>query len=58
MKEAVAIANLTCAIICTKWALDLEYSQTRQVLFLIGGLFLGLLILLNLYVIQIYQAIH
>jgi len=56
MKEQIAISNLTCGIICAKWALDLGYSQTRQLLFLIGGLFAGPFILLILYVYLIRKA--
>ena len=56
MLEAVAVSNLTCAIVCAKWALDLGFSQLRQVLFLVGGLLFGPLVLLILYVYLINQA--
>lgn len=56
MKEAVVVSNLTCALVCAKWALDLGYSQTRQILFLLGGLLFGPLVLLVLYVYLIRKA--
>jgi len=56
MKEAIVISNVCCAIICAKWALDLGFSQIRQILFLIGGLILGPLMLLVLYVFLINKA--
>ena len=56
MKEAIAVSNLTCALVCAKWALDLGYSQSRQILFLIGGLLFGPLVLLVLYVYLIRKA--
>lgn len=30
-----------CAVISAKWAMDLGYSQSRQILFGIGGLMCG-----------------
>ena len=45
-----------CAVISARWAMELGYSQTRQILFGIGGLFLGPLMLLVLYVRLLYQA--
>lgn len=56
MEEAIALSNITCAVVCAKWALDLGYSQSRQVLLLIGGLFFGPLILLILYVYLVRKA--
>lgn len=47
---------LLCAVISAKWALDLGYSQTRQLVCGIAGLFLGPLMLLILYVRFVYQA--
>ena len=44
-----ALPNLICALICAKWALDLGYSQARQVIFLFGGLLFGPIMLLILY---------
>jgi hypothetical protein len=56
MIESIAIGNAVCAIVCAKWALELGYSQTRQVLFLIGGLLFGPLTLLILYVYHVDKA--
>ena len=56
MKEIVLVSNLSCAVICAKWALDLGYSQIRQVLFLIGGLLIGPIMLLILYVFLVNKA--
>ena len=56
MIKAVAVSNVTCAIVCAKWALDLGFSQLRQILFLIGGLLFGPLVLLILYVYLINRA--
>ncbi len=56
MKDQILISNLTCGIICAKWALDLGYSQFRQILFLIGGLFAGPFMLLILYVYLVQKA--
>lgn len=56
MKESIAISNLICAIVCAKWALDLGYSQIRQIILMIGGLIFGPLMLLILYVYLIRKA--
>ena len=56
MKETIVVSNLSCAVICAKWALDLGFSQIRQVLFLIGGLFFGPIMLLILYVFLVNKA--
>lgn len=56
MKEAMAFSHLTCAIVCAKWALELGFSQIRQIIILIGGLLLGPLMLLILYVYLIRKA--
>jgi hypothetical protein len=56
MKESIVVSNLACAVICAKWALDLGFSQFRQILFLIGGLLLGPIMLLILYVFLVNQA--
>jgi hypothetical protein len=56
MKEIIVVSNLSCAVICAKWALDLGLSQIRQVLFLIGGLLFGPIMLLILYVFLINKA--
>jgi hypothetical protein len=47
---------IACAIISAKWAMDLGYSQFRQIIFGIGGLIFGPLMLLILYVRLLYQA--
>ncbi|MCX5643245.1 MAG: hypothetical protein NTZ17_00955 [Phycisphaerae bacterium] len=56
MIESIAVGNVVCALVCAKWALELGYSQTRQALFLVGGLLLGPLTLLILYVYLIEKA--
>jgi hypothetical protein len=56
MKESILVSNLACAVICAKWALDLGFSQIRQILFLIGGLIFGPIMLLILYVFLVNQA--
>jgi len=56
MMESIAVANVTCAIVSAKWALDLGASQVRQILFLLGGLLFGPLTLLVLYVYFLENA--
>ena len=56
MGETIVVSNLSCAVICAKWALDLGFSQVRQIVFLIGGLLVGPLMLLVLYVFLIHKA--
>jgi hypothetical protein len=56
MKETIVVSNLSCAVICAKWALDLGYSQLKQNLFCIGGLILGPLMLALLYVRLVNKA--
>ena len=48
MIESIAVGNITCAIVCAKWALELGASQVRQILFLLGGRLFGPLTLLIL----------
>jgi len=50
MQNTIAGVNIVCAIISAKWAMELGYSQLRQILFLIGGLILGPVMLLILYI--------
>ena len=50
MTEALTVGNVLCAIVSAKWALELGFSEGRQILFLIGGLILGPLMLLILYI--------
>ena len=38
MYSTIAGVNIVCAIISAKWAMELDYSQARQLLFLVGGL--------------------
>ncbi|HOL94520.1 MAG TPA: hypothetical protein PLH79_09255 [bacterium] len=56
MKEAIIVSNFSCAMISAKWALDLGFSQVRQILFLIGGLLLGPVMLLILYIFCVQKA--
>lgn len=56
MVEAIAVSNVTCAIVCAKWALDLGFSQVRQGLFLLGGVLFGPLTLLILYIFLVNKA--
>lgn len=56
MKESIGLINFACSIICAKWALDLGYSQIRQVIWWLGGMFFGPFILLILYIRLIYKA--
>jgi len=50
MTEALIGANVLCALISAKWALELGFSEGRQLLYLIGGLLLGPFMLLILYI--------
>lgn len=50
MTEALIGANVLCALISAKWALDLGLGEGRQLLYLIGGLLLGPFMLLILYI--------
>jgi hypothetical protein len=45
-----------CGVISARWAMDLGYSQIRQILFGIGAVIFGPLMLLILYVQLLYQA--
>jgi hypothetical protein len=56
MMESIAVANVTCAIVSAKWALELGVNQVRQILFLLAGLLFGPLTLLVLYVYFIENA--
>jgi hypothetical protein len=48
--------NLIGAFIAAKWAMDLGFSQMRQVIWFIAGLLAAPLVLLILYVRLIAQA--
>ena len=50
MYNTIAGINIVCAIISAKWAMELGFSQGRQILYLIGGLILGPIMLLLLYI--------
>jgi hypothetical protein len=56
--SATGLILLTCAILAAKWASELGFRQTRQVLWAIAGLLLGPIALLILYVrcIRDYQS--
>ena len=54
--NTIILTNIACAIICAKWALDLGYSQSRQIIWGLGGIFFGPLIMLLLYIRLIYKA--
>ena len=41
---------LVCAIICARWAMELGFSQFRQLVWGVAGLFAGPLVMLILYV--------
>jgi hypothetical protein len=56
MNEIVAVSNLSCAVISAKWALDPGFSQIRQMLFLVGGVLLGPIMLLVLYIFFVNKA--
>ena len=56
MNQVVVVSNVSCAVICAKWALELGFSQIRQILFLIGGLLFGPIMLLILYVFMVNKA--
>lgn len=56
MQEAIPYVNAVCALVSAKWALELGFSQLRQILILIGGLIFGPLMLLILYVYLILKA--
>ena len=54
--NTVILSNIACSIICAKWALDLGYSQSKQIIWGLGGIFFGPLIMLLLYIRLIYKA--
>ena len=56
MKESIILPNFACSIVCAKWALDLEYSQFRQIIWGLGGMLFGPFIMLLLYIRFIYLA--
>jgi hypothetical protein len=50
MTHALISGNVVCAFISAKWAMELGFSEGRQILFLFGGLLIGPLMLLILYI--------
>jgi len=54
--NTVILTNIACSIICAKWALDLGYSQSKQIIWGLGGIFFGPIIMLLLYIRLIYKA--
>ena len=54
--NTVILTNIACSIIWAKWALDLGYSQSKQIIWGLGGIFFGPLIMLLLYIRLIYKA--
>lgn len=56
MVNTIVTSNVVCAIVSAKWAMELGFSQIRQLLFLIGGLILGPIMLLILYVRLLYKS--
>ncbi len=50
MTQALINGNVICALISAKWAMELGFSESRQILFLFGGLLIGPLMLLILYI--------
>jgi hypothetical protein len=46
----LSILAFTCAILSAKWAMELGFSQLRQAIWGVAGLFLGPLALLILYI--------
>lgn len=47
---SIGYVNLIAAIIAAKWAMDLGFSQFRQLLWAIAGFFAAPVVLLILYV--------
>jgi hypothetical protein len=50
MTQALISGNVICAFISAKWAMELGFNEGRQILFLFGGLLIGPLMLLILYI--------
>jgi hypothetical protein len=46
----VGLVMFVCAVICAKWAMDLGWSQVRQMIWFAAGLLLGPLAMMILYV--------
>jgi hypothetical protein len=54
---SIGYVHLIVAIICAKWAMELGFSQFRQLLWGIAGFFAAPLILLVLYVRLIRKSL-
>jgi hypothetical protein len=54
---SIGYVHLIAAIICAKWAMDLGFSQFRQLLWAIAGFIGAPLILLILYVRLIRRSL-
>ena len=54
--NTIAILNLICGLVSAKGVLDLDFSQTRQLIFMFGGFILGTIIRLVLYIRHIYKS--
>lgn len=46
----LGVLALVCAVISAKWAMDLGWSQARQIIWFVAGLLLGPVAMLILYV--------
>jgi len=55
---SIGYVHLIAAIICAKWAMDLEFSQFRQLLWATAGLVAAPLVLLILYVRLIRKSLN
>jgi Mg2+ and Co2+ transporter CorA len=55
---SIGYVHLIAAIICSKWSMDLGYSQSRQLLWATAGLVAAPLILLILYVRMIRKSLN
>ena len=49
--------SLLCGVVSAKWALELGYNQPRQLIWGLGGLVLGPLIPLFLYIRLLYKSL-
>ena len=54
--QFVAYIHFLAAIISAKWAMELGFSQVRQIVWGFGGLIFGPLVLLILYVRAVSEA--
>lgn len=55
MTGSILLTQAVCAIVSAKWAMELKFSQAGQLLWGGAALFGGPLVLLLLYVRQLYQ---